>query len=122
MVDNTKVYMMDGSTTLAAVIANVNVKASAPSTSVGTGEIIYRSDVKTLFVNTGSAGAPNWVEVGSGTSDALPLAGGTMAGEINMNSNKIALTSDGNVFVKGSGESMTLQVDTGGSLIIQIVG
>lgn len=77
MVDNTRVVMMDGSTTLAAVIANINVKPGAPATSIGTGEIIYRSDISKVQVNIGTSGSPNWVDVsgGAGVTDHGALTG-----------------------------------------------
>lgn len=66
MVDNTKVLMMDGHTTLAETIANINAKSSEPIASVGPGEVIYRTDLKKLYVNTGTAISPIWELVGAG--------------------------------------------------------
>lgn len=118
VVDNTKVYMMDGVTTLAAVIANINVRSSAPSTSIGTGEIIYRSDLGYLQVNTGTAGSPTWTDVAAGTY--LPLSGGTMTGAIGMNGNAINLNSGGTSSIQNSGSNTILKVPSGGYLVIQV--
>jgi len=60
-----EVMLQDG-TLVSVLLANINAKSSAPATSAGTGEIIYRSDLSKVFVNTGTAGTPTWVEIGSG--------------------------------------------------------
>lgn len=120
MVDNSKVYMMDGVTKLNAVIANINVFSSAPSTSVGTGEIIYRSDLGYLQVNTGTDTTPVWTAVGSGAGTYLPLAGGQMSGAIDMNGNAVNLNTAGTSSIQNSGSNTIIKVPSGGYLVIQV--
>jgi hypothetical protein len=120
VVDNSNVVMMDGVTTLAAVIANVNVKSSAPASSVGPGEIIYRSDLGYLQVNTGTAGTPVWTAVGAGAGVYLPLAGGSMTGDINMGGNDVWLNTAATCGVMASGTSVVAKVPSGSYFIIQV--
>jgi len=54
------------------------------SSSLASGDSVIISRVSGTWVVMGKAGGG-----GGGTADALPLAGGTMAGNINMNSNKV---------------------------------
>ena len=111
--------MMDGSTTLAAVIANINVKSSAPATSIGAGEIIYRSDQQKLYVNTGSAGSPTWTEVGSGGA-FLPLEGGQMSGAIDMNGQQVKLNTGGTSAIYNTSSNTVVKVPSGGYFVIQV--
>lgn len=55
------------------------------SSSLASGDSVIISRVSGTWVVMGKAGGGG----GGGTADALPLAGGTMAGNINMNSNKV---------------------------------
>lgn len=82
------------------------------SSSLASGDSVIISRVSGTWVVMGKAGGGGG---GGGTADALPLAGGTMAGNINMNSNKVTNlptpSADGDAIPKSYADGLLIVVN-----------
>ncbi len=53
-------------TLVSVLVANINVKATLPTTSIGQGEMIYCQADSTPYINHGTASIPDWGPFGGG--------------------------------------------------------
>lgn len=92
----------------------VTVCTSATRPTGYHGRLIYETDTDAFLGYNGAA----WVNVGGASGAYLPLAGGTMTGNIVMGDNDI---TGANAVQATASQDLTLKVSTGKSIIFQAV-